>query len=113
MLKTDQCHSLGVTSFLRMQISREFVEKLQNQLTVTSRNSDTILCIFSLDLCLPLYSVINISMIYDYLYIRLLMFTPLPIYLLQTLSFTAFQVIGNQLPPTLEDNFSNRTYILH
>jgi len=63
-------------------------------INVTSWNSDTILCIFSLDLCLPLYLVMDISMIYDYLYICLLMFTPLPIYLLQTLSFTAFQVIG-------------------
>ena len=82
---------------------------------VTSRNSDTILCIFSLDLCLPLYLVMNISMIYDYLYICLLMFTLLPIYLLRTLSrfSTAFQVIGNQLPPTSENDFSDWTYILH
>src|SRR6202050_5088378 len=47
----------------------EHVLQCQN---VTSRNSDTILCIFSLDLCLPLYLVMDISMIYDYLYICLL-----------------------------------------
>src|ERR1700729_109157 len=38
-------------------------------LSVTSWNFDTILCIFSLDLCLPLYLDRNISMIYDYFYI--------------------------------------------
>ena len=35
---------------------------------VTSLNFDTILCIFSLDLCLSLYLVMNISMIYDHPY---------------------------------------------